>query len=200
MWSPRSGTNQFHGTAFEFFRNTILNANDFFRKISPPIGGVPNNGRQVLNQNQYGGTFGGPVKKDKLFFFVAFQETTSGTGYRPQAFPILRWSGFRRVPAQHACFSVCAGCGILPRRQRGRQLKATSVVQVLCNGSNINPVALNILNLKNAERQLLHSQFFHGSQSDHHVQCSRLFTEPQAIGNFDYVFNSKNTLSGQMVL
>ena len=51
----KSGTNEFHGTAFEFFRNTVLNANDFFRKISPPVNGVPNDGRQVLNQNQYGG-------------------------------------------------------------------------------------------------------------------------------------------------
>ena len=40
----KSGTNQFHGAAFEFFRNTALNANDFFRKISPPVGGVPTTG------------------------------------------------------------------------------------------------------------------------------------------------------------
>ncbi len=37
----KSGTNQFHGAAFEFFRNTDLNANDFFRKMSPPVGGIP---------------------------------------------------------------------------------------------------------------------------------------------------------------
>ena len=76
----KSGTNEFHGTAFEFFRNTDLNANDFFRKISPPLNGVPNNGRQVLNQNQFGGVFGGPVKKDKLFFFASFQETWQKNG------------------------------------------------------------------------------------------------------------------------
>ena len=67
----KSGTNQYHGSAFEFFRNTALNANDFFLKLSP----APNNTRQVLNQNQFGGTFGGPMKNDKLFFFASYQET-----------------------------------------------------------------------------------------------------------------------------
>ncbi len=76
----KSGTNAFHGTAFEFFRNTDLNANDFFRKITPPVNGVPNDGRQVLNQNQFGGVFGGPVKKDKLFFFTSYQETRQKNG------------------------------------------------------------------------------------------------------------------------
>ena len=95
----KSGTNQFHGTAFEFFRNTVLNANDFFRKISPPVGGVPNNGRQVLNQNQYGGTFGGPVKKDKLFFFVALQETKQTNGISPAGFSAPTLLGSRQAIA-----------------------------------------------------------------------------------------------------
>jgi hypothetical protein len=82
----KSGTNQFHGAAFEFFRNTVLNANDFFRKISPPVAGVPANGRQVLDQNQYGGAFGGPVKKDKLFFFTSYQETQQKNGISPAGY------------------------------------------------------------------------------------------------------------------
>ncbi len=87
----KSGTNQFHGTAFEFFRNTDLNANDFFRKIQLPVNGVLENGRQALNQNQFGGVFGGPVKKDKLFFFLSYQETRQKNGISPagQATPTL---------------------------------------------------------------------------------------------------------------
>src|SRR5579885_2163546 len=63
----KSGTNNYHGSAFEFFRNSALNGNDYFFNASH----APGTPKPVLNQNQFGGTFGGPVKKDKLFFFVA---------------------------------------------------------------------------------------------------------------------------------
>jgi len=62
----KSGTDRFHGSAFEFLRNDAFNANSFFNKID----GLP---RDVLKRNQYGGTFGGPVKKQKFFFFVGYQ-------------------------------------------------------------------------------------------------------------------------------
>ena len=58
----KSGTNQLHGSAFEFLRNTNLDARGYF---SPE--------RSTFHQNQYGGTFGGPIKKDKVFFFADYQ-------------------------------------------------------------------------------------------------------------------------------
>ncbi len=61
----KSGTNQFHGDLWEFFRNTSLNATGFFR---PPTGG-----KLPFNQNQFGATFGGPVVKNKMFFFVDYE-------------------------------------------------------------------------------------------------------------------------------
>ncbi|HEY6392569.1 MAG TPA: TonB-dependent receptor [Bryobacteraceae bacterium] len=71
----RSGTNSFHGNLFEFHRNTVLNANNFFNKSSGTE--VP---RPKYIQNQFGGSFGGPVifpklfnGKDKLFFFYNYQ-------------------------------------------------------------------------------------------------------------------------------
>ncbi len=60
----KSGTNQMHGSAFEFLRNTVLDARGFFDPT-----------RGVFQQNQFGGTFGGPIKKDKLFYFVDYQGT-----------------------------------------------------------------------------------------------------------------------------
>jgi hypothetical protein len=62
----KSGTNAFHGSGFEFNRNTAYNANDF---ISNSLGKP----RGVLKRNQYGGTLGGPIKKNKLFFFIGYQ-------------------------------------------------------------------------------------------------------------------------------
>src|SRR3984885_10354298 len=58
----KSGTNAFHGNVFEFFRNTNLDARNYF---SPQ--------RATFHQNQYGGTLGGPIVKDKIFFFVDYQ-------------------------------------------------------------------------------------------------------------------------------
>ena len=87
----KSGTNPFHGTAFEFFRNSVLNANDWFIKRELNCSMARCNKPPVLNQNQYGGTFGGPIKKDKLFFFVSYQETSQKNGISPYGFqtPVL---------------------------------------------------------------------------------------------------------------
>jgi hypothetical protein len=63
----KSGTNAFHGSGWEFNRNDAFDANDFFSNQA----GTP---RQALRFNQYGGTLGGPIIKDKMFFFLSFQD------------------------------------------------------------------------------------------------------------------------------
>jgi carboxypeptidase family protein len=62
----KSGTNSFHGSAFEFLRNTVLDSRNFFDVSKSP---------GKLIQNQFGGTVGGPIKKDKVFFFADYQGT-----------------------------------------------------------------------------------------------------------------------------
>jgi outer membrane receptor protein involved in Fe transport len=59
----KSGTNQWHGGAYEYLRNDKMNANDFFANLA-------GNPRPEYRQNQFGGSFGGPIRKDKTFFFV----------------------------------------------------------------------------------------------------------------------------------
>jgi len=58
----KSGTNQMHGNVYEYFRNTILDAQGFLNTVRPQ-----------LNQNQFGGTLGGPIVKDRTFFFVSYE-------------------------------------------------------------------------------------------------------------------------------
>lgn len=76
----KSGTNSFHGDIFEFFRNDLLNANKWMNGLTiggPYVPGVTQaNGvtdKPKLRWNMFGGTFGGPIIKDKLFFFVDYQ-------------------------------------------------------------------------------------------------------------------------------
>lgn len=64
--SIKSGTNTFHGSAFEFFRNDVLNANEWSNNLNGAA-------RAAMRWNSFGGTFGGAIKKDKLFFFGDYQ-------------------------------------------------------------------------------------------------------------------------------
>ena len=65
----KSGSNRFHGSAFDFLRNTDLDARNYF---SPTRG--------AFRQNQFGGTFGGPIRRDKIFFFTDYQGTRQTQG------------------------------------------------------------------------------------------------------------------------
>ena len=58
----KGGTNQFHGDVYEYFRNKVLNSRGYFDTIKPD-----------LKQNQFGATFGGPIKKDRSFFFASYE-------------------------------------------------------------------------------------------------------------------------------
>ena len=111
----KSGSNAFHGTAFEFFRNSALNANDFFynRDTCPTFtGSCP---KQVLDQNQFGGVIGGPIKKDKIFFFASYEGTRQRNGIAAQG--LTSGATLPPIPAGDRIgtrFRGCAGRGQLP--------------------------------------------------------------------------------------
>jgi hypothetical protein len=69
----KSGTNEFHGAFYEFLRNRVLNANDFFLNSR-------GHGRPVLTRNQFGATAGGPMVRDRAFLFVSYQGTRERNG------------------------------------------------------------------------------------------------------------------------
>src|SRR6266446_4449392 len=64
----KSGTNDFHGSALEYFRNTVLNARNYFDQAT-------NGPQQPFHNNQFGGSLGGPIVHDKTFFFADYEAT-----------------------------------------------------------------------------------------------------------------------------
>ena len=119
----KSGTNKYHGDAFEFFRNNVLNANDFFNNRA----GVA---RPVLRQNQFGGSFGGPIPVLKeFFFFVNYQGTRAASGAAANT------NFTTQIP-------------ILPTDRSAANLIRTFFPSGLPAGfTSLDPVALKLLNL-----------------------------------------------------
>jgi hypothetical protein len=198
----KSGTNQFHGSAWEFVRNNIFNANDFFSKLD----GQP---RPDLKQNQFGGSIGGPIKQDKAFFFGAYQGTTDVNGLGGEQNPILPLLTLdRSAAALGAQFCPAGHLNSMGQPATGYLTQAGGT-QVACDGSNINPVAVAILNAK-----LPNGQFAVPSPqvalpitgpdtSDQFPVGQSTFAPPahyredQFLIDIDDILSDRNTLSGR---
>ncbi|MGA2878982.1 MAG: TonB-dependent receptor [Bryobacteraceae bacterium] len=182
----RSGSNAFHGSVWEFFRNTDLNANGFFDNRDG--GGV----QQVLNQNQVGGAIGGPIKKDKLFFFADYQETRQKNGVaNGGSSSVLLFP----LPTDRTAANL--GAALCAANHPGNSAYNTFFggPGVACDGSNISPVSLAELNVK-----LPNGSFYipgnpTGQYGPVEYSDPATFTEHQLIANADYIINSKNTLA-----
>ena len=172
----KSGTDRYHGSLFEFFRNTDLNANSFFFNTT----GTP---RPVLNQNQFGGVFGGPIKKQKTFFFLSYQGTRQVNGYAGSTSLTLP-----AIPLDRSAASLGkAFAGAKPKN---------GTLTIAADGSNINPVAVALLNLKNADGSyIVPSPQIGGAGVNYTNSQPARFTEDQGIGNIDHQFSEKNHLA-----
>ncbi len=183
----KSGSNEFHGAGWWFMRQTALNANPFFANS---LG----SGKEVLNQNQAGGDIGGPIKKNKLFFFADYQYTGQKNGIAAGGsatqflFPL---------PSTRTAASL--GAALCPANHPGNSNYLTFAGgadgTLACDGSNIGPVALAMLNLK-----LPNGQFYipgnpNGVYGPAVFSNPAIFTENQIVANGDYIINSRNTLS-----
>src|SRR5262249_37606904 len=120
----KSGTNQFHGDLFEFLRNGDLNARDFFALK-----------RDSLKRNQFGGTLGGPVKRDKLFFFGGYQRTSLRSD------PVQNSATVPTEAMKRGDFSAVSTQLKDPQDPSGKTLLQGNQIPA----SLISPVALNIL-------------------------------------------------------
>jgi hypothetical protein len=183
----RSGGNAFHGSVWEFFRNTDLNANSFFDNRDG--GGV----QQALSQNQVGGSVGGPIKKDKLFFFADYQETRQKNGIATGGSSSVH---LFPLPADRTAANL--GAALCPANHPGNSAYSTFLgagVQIACDGSNINPVSLGLLNAKLPNGQFYIPSNPTGAYGPVQYSQPAYYTEHQLIANADYIINSKNTLA-----
>ena len=212
----KSGTNSFHGSAFEFFRNTVLNANDWFLNRE----GVA---KPALNSNQYGGALGGPIKKDKLFFFISYQESDQKNGF--SAFsdsatilpPIpgsnrgtcnggkAGWYSISACDAAGQAFIQNLAANLSSSKPRQGTVAIQNPSACPAGGCdpaglfNMNPIAISLL-----QAQLPNGSYYIPSSgtsgyAPQNFVVPAIFKDHQAIGNVDYVINSKHTFSGRWV-
>ncbi len=181
----RTGTDHFHGTAWEFLRNDVLNANNFFSKVT----GQP---RPVLKQNQFGATLGGPVWRGRTFFFGAYQGLRSSNGGGDQVTATLP-----QLTSDRSAATLGAQFCAYPTNAGG--------TQVACDGSNINPAALKLLNFKLANGQYaipspqinLPSQAGQVPIGESTFAIPATYQEDQYTVNIDHAVSQKNELSGR---
>jgi hypothetical protein len=178
----KAGTNNFHGSLWEFFRNDALNANDFFLNQN----GQP---RPVLKQNQFGGASGGPIRKNKTFFYGSYQATIQRDG---QASGSLVTTFLPTLTNDRSA----AALGQLFGGQSG----LNGGVAVAPDGSNINPVALALLSFKlpggsyaiPSPQTILPSGVGESSFS-----IPAMYREDQFSVNLDHKLTETNQLSGR---
>lgn len=195
----QSGTNEFHGDLWEFVRNDVFNANDFFLNA----GGRP---RPNLKQNQFGGTIGGPIQKNKLFVFGSFQATRQVNGLDPTS-----ESSLILPPLTNDRSAATIGSEFCPaNKPASLQAKYSTFAggtQLACDGSNLNPVALTLLQMKLPDGTYLiptpQSIIASGRTAglgSYAISLPSRFRENQYVGNVDYVISPKHTLSGRVFI
>lgn len=176
----KSGTNRFHGSAFEFVRNDILNASTFFSNEA----GVT---KPPFKLNQYGGTFGGPIRKDKTFFFGYFQETNSRKS-ESDAIPNVLTASERPTSSGADFSDVCPGtkCPIDPTT-------GSPFPNNIIPANRLDPTAVKLINVimpsPNSGRSYVFAAPFAGNND--------YLDEPQFIGRIDHYINDNNKIFGR---
>jgi len=179
----KSGGNAIHGTAYEYFQNSVMNAAPFFYNASPAI----TTKDPFLNRNQFGATFGGPIKKDKLFYFLSYQ-------------------GVRIADASDSTKDVTVPLGLTNDRSTTGLINAiSSSFGTVVPASKISPVASALLNaqLPNGQYLIPSAQITNAKQAaalgyDAVTQGPNATSNvDQGIGNVDYVASEKDRVSAK---
>lgn len=200
----RTGTNQLRGSVWEFFRNDALNASDTFVKLA----GRP---RPAMKQNQFGGALGGPLIRDRFFLFGTYQGTRQVNGMSAgslQSVPLFPLTDDRSAAAIGAV-ACPQGAGSSATAEHfwhpynGGQYSTTpGQVEVACDGSNINPVAMNLLQQRLPDGTYLvptpqrYTVDAHGNPiGESTFSIPATYDEDQFMVNTDYLLSPRHTLS-----
>ena len=190
----KAGGNAFHGAMFEYFRNNVLNANDFFLN---EVG----HQRPDLKQNQFGFTMGGPIKKEKLSFFGSYQGTRQINGLAAGQARIACTATLSTPPLTNDRSASALG------KLFGGMSGGLGGIAVNPDGSNINPVALAILNFKLPDGSfLIPTPQSVNASKPFAQQGFSAFTEPcqfsenQVLANVDYIASSKSRFTERFFL
>ena len=181
--STRSGTNDYHGQVYGYFQNTIFNSADFFRKEDTSIPAVP-----AIHYNKFGGTFGGPIRKDKMFFFASYQGLRDSDQLNATSkinVPTTLTSD-RSAAGLAAVANVDFGTNILPSQVTQQAVNILSAK--LPNGNFVIP---------NPVLPCTPTDCSTVSSVGHNValQDTSRFTADQVNGNVDYEFSPKDRLA-----
>jgi Carboxypeptidase regulatory-like domain/TonB dependent receptor len=224
----KTGTNEYHGAAWEFNRNNFFNANDFFYKhseLDTAAGGTGINTPQTLKQNTFGATFGGPIKKDKLFFFGSYQGIrqingigTSGfaSGYVPNTW-LLPWNDYadaasgvcsdvrctNNVPAYKAYLAKAfAGQTGFLGLLGGTGTPILPCSDPTCNSTNITNTAVSLLQAKGAVKGGFNNGFyFPGAPASCGLApCLRAISDPTVANEDQYMINTQYVISSKHTL
>lgn len=176
----KSGTNQWHGDAFEFYRDTSLDARNFYQKTVSPF-----------HQNQFGGTVGGPIWKDHTFFFFSYQGTRATV---PQGFAVP--TVFSSAQRSGAFTDLSTSTGISATAltgDNGALYPAGTPYSTLFPNNQIPTADLNPLALK------LMNQYVplpNAVNNGYTFNPSTVTTANQYITRIDHTFSSKDSIWG----
>jgi hypothetical protein len=186
----KSGSNTLKASAFEFFRNRALNANNLFSTLN----GQP---KPILNQNQFGFTTGGPIVRDRMLFFGSYQGTRQKNGVSSLVTVFSPPLTDDRSPA---------AIGRLFTGQRGVQQNALGGVgpAILADGSNINPVALALLQRRRPDGsyliptpQTINTAAAFAVRGSSTFSTPSTFDEDQFMVNLDYVHSNASRFAAR---
>jgi hypothetical protein len=190
----KTGGNALHGTVFEFFRNQVLDANDFFlNRTAQP--------RPDFKQNQFGFALGGPIKRDRLLLFGSYQGTRQINGIAAGQSRTACTANLTEPPLTDDRTPAALG------KMFGGMSGAQGGTTINSDGSNINSVALTLLNFKLSDgTYLIPTPQTVNAGKPFEQQGFSVFTDPchfsedQYATNVDYLFGQGSQITARFFL